>query len=1231
MAANTPLEQIGVETVVASLDKFVKDMQTYIKQIKGATDETKKYQDQSKKTQTTAKKNNAAFSSMGKGLKDIKQSIKGFATSAANSIPILGAFGGAITVALGPIGIAIGLVAALGAGIVALGKRGGEIQAVRTAFGNLVAPILESGESLEGFVDNLKQSAGGTIAELDLLKQTNLALAGTSGALKETFARALPDLLQTAQVQAAATGQSVDFLFESLVVGIKRGSPLLIDNTGLVLNMSDAYQTMADELGVSVTQLTDQQKQIAIINATVAAGNEAVAAAGGIQITANTEIARSQAILRDTVDSLALSLEPLAAVILRVINIGLQWVGSIVQDLAPKIRWFGEFIRDGFAQIQSIMNAFSKGTTQGIIFFGDTFLGQVIQKILPAINFLKNGFLELGQFLKNAITAYLQFSVNVAAAIGNGLMAGANTFIFPAVIQIATFIADFLAGFSPPKKGPLSTIDKGAANVMSAWTEGFVGAFQPQAIEDVAGQVNTIMGDISELGIKQVGERLKQLDQQIQPFVEQVKIVKDQFQAMQSATEAGMRAIDRQLNSAMEALMRGDEGAAELVQSLNIQREALQNNLDLEQQRMDAAEIQLAFAKSQQQQERTLLELQKARLGEQKKITKESIKQVEETKEAIPKAPKKLTGKATPIEAAAVGGGGAALSPALEKEMETFGQGGPTENPFEGLLEFGAELSTDFMSGLSAGGELDQFQSNISELGSQVDRIAESDPVKGIVGAFEGLGTDLGDAAKEAVSSFIGFFTDPQMEGSLAQFIARINSEGFAAVFGDISEGITSWFTSDLVPTFKEGINSVVLSFTDPSNPDSLYSKFQLFSSDFGASFGDISEGVKSWFSDLEPTFKAGINSIVLSFTDPSNPDSLYSNFQLFATDFGGNFGDMTEGITSWFTNDIVPIFREGVALILSVFKDPSDPDSLYSRFQEFSTDFGAIVGDIGETLKATVGTWITDNLIIPIQEKVNEFFDIANEEGFFGAFLTMSDDIIFAVGDMLGIFNSLFDPVRAFAAGETEGGGLPALVDSIVDILGQMPQKIFDALSNMGLIFYAVFIEPFAKIIDQFIILVNELLANITDSDVFDFLKSNPVTAGLFQAVPDQLVIPTVSATLNPAGLTPVFPTATKQARGGILQGPAMVNTGERGMESHFLAPQQAMMTFSNQFVRAMETISNALMSDGGGGMNIAQPINNNSSTATDNRSYTVNAKTQNGLSGADLMNQMAINRIFD
>ena len=93
-----------------------------------------------------------------------------------------------------------------------------ELEGVKTAFDRLNKP---------GLLENLQSSTKNTVSNLELMKAAVRA---------ENFKIPLNELgtlLEFAQRRAKDTGESVDYLVNSIVMGIGRKSPLILDNLGI--------------------------------------------------------------------------------------------------------------------------------------------------------------------------------------------------------------------------------------------------------------------------------------------------------------------------------------------------------------------------------------------------------------------------------------------------------------------------------------------------------------------------------------------------------------------------------------------------------------------------------------------------------------------------------------------------------------------------------------------------------------------------------------------------------------------------------------------------------------------------------------------------------------------------------------------------------------------------------------------------------------------------------------
>ena len=127
-----------------------------------------------------------------------------------------------------------------------------------------------AGVASEEVLASMQEMTNGTITRLDLMRtasQANLLGIGFTE---------MPKLLEIARASAVATGQSLSFMFDSIVTGIGRGSPLILDNLGIILKIGEANQNYAEQLGKTVEEMTTAEKKQAILNATLIAGEDII-------------------------------------------------------------------------------------------------------------------------------------------------------------------------------------------------------------------------------------------------------------------------------------------------------------------------------------------------------------------------------------------------------------------------------------------------------------------------------------------------------------------------------------------------------------------------------------------------------------------------------------------------------------------------------------------------------------------------------------------------------------------------------------------------------------------------------------------------------------------------------------------------------------------------------------------------------------------------------------------
>lgn len=180
----------------------------------------------------------------------------------------------------------IGLVAGIGASYLTfrtlkkvleesfeMAKYAAQVSQVEVAFKNMAESV---GEDSVKIVEDLKRMSLGTIDKLNLIKGASRA------ALFDIPLDKLDELMKISMASATATGESVQYMFDSIVTGIGRASPLILDNLGLQLKVDEATEAYAKSLGKSADSLTMIERKQAILNTVLEAGGEIMKKVGKV-------------------------------------------------------------------------------------------------------------------------------------------------------------------------------------------------------------------------------------------------------------------------------------------------------------------------------------------------------------------------------------------------------------------------------------------------------------------------------------------------------------------------------------------------------------------------------------------------------------------------------------------------------------------------------------------------------------------------------------------------------------------------------------------------------------------------------------------------------------------------------------------------------------------------------------------------------------------------------------
>lgn len=937
--SNSSLRLVGARAIVEGMPAYKASMDAVNKALDTA----------GLKSEQAAKRSGAmskAYDAMGKAASVAERVVSGAATGIAAKVAVMaaavvGSIGAVISILViglaAAIGVAVGAVGALVAGLAALSSRGAGYEGVIDSFERLTASVQLSSTAL---YEDLRTAAAGTVADLDLLRQANVALAGASGETGKQFGEALPRLLEIARAQARATGQDVTFLFESLVTGIKRTSPMIIDNIGLVLKVGEANAAYAESIGKTVEQLSGAEQQAALLQATLAAGEQVLATYGNAGETLATKLERAKASITNILDYLAIALQPVAKAIMDAINPVLTGIANFVRNAVPYIQALGMLF----------VNAIKP--------FLDQIKGVADQLNSPgaARSFFNGAMNTFGAFLRGVVLTGVQ--------------------IVQAVAAIANAIADLLIGFSPPKKGPLSMIDKGGANVMAAWMDGLVGGFSLEPVEKVAAQVAAALGPVAAMALAQIDARLAQLDSAIKPFQDRLSIVRAEFDAIAKIGELAIKGVQRQLETAVQALIKGGTGSGELVRKLDAQRQAIEDTLSAQQQQTEEYELQLAIAEAMQARERAILNVRKSQIPALAATAAAIGKASQSSGGAADKPPKEETGSGG--EPPALPGSGFTGAPV----EDLFGIG---TNPAK-IKQMGLELTDSFNAGFGDAGDL--WATATGALTKGGNRLED---------AFSGLGPRIQERMNEMTGGFIQGLQKLALAADehLTQFGIKWDTfwGGLPARVGTAIAPFVESFNEVVNGPFLTAVRDFILFHTDIANPEGIIGFFAAIPANIQAAL----EGLGEWVN--KSLVLPIINQVAL----------IQAGFDIF-------FNGEGEGSLQW-------IFAQALKFLTSIPAAVGAALLPVARFMA-STFVNPIIGGLNQVMTAFV------TLLRNLREPVAQVLDLLGEGirlGTVAGLLTGGDGGFKNLAAQLRSATFDFTPLAQWtpgASGSEAGGG---------------------------------------------------------------------------------------------------------------------------------------------------------------------------------------------------------------
>jgi len=174
-------------------------------------------------------------------------------------------------------------------------ERGSQIDDVSSAFENLTA---KAGGVADVFLKDLKDATGQTISSFELMEKANRSLQ--SGIKPDQYL----ELAKAARVLAEETGGNLVDELANLERAFATGQDQILKNRLGVLDLAKAQEALAKELGITASELSEEQKIFASRNAIVEAARKKTAEFGKVENDAGDAIAQVVTALKDKRDEL---------------------------------------------------------------------------------------------------------------------------------------------------------------------------------------------------------------------------------------------------------------------------------------------------------------------------------------------------------------------------------------------------------------------------------------------------------------------------------------------------------------------------------------------------------------------------------------------------------------------------------------------------------------------------------------------------------------------------------------------------------------------------------------------------------------------------------------------------------------------------------------------------------------------------------------------------------------
>lgn len=349
---------------------------------------------------------------------------------------VKGALGGMAQIAGGIIGAQV--LGKLAEGIRGIGDAvidAAPVEGLRMAFEGFATA---SGQASDALLGDLNRASMGMVAQRDLMKSYNMA----TQLVGQSFANTLPDAMQHLTKVSAATGEDMGFMMDSLVRGVGRLSPMILDNLGIQVSLTEAYDKFADANGLVASEMTKGEQQAALMAEVMSKLETNTAALPSVAGTAAQGIAAFKAQVQNAKDEIGTAFLP-------VLNGMLDSFMELWAEHGPQVI---AFFRDHLAPAIGTVASFITSNLMPAVEGAGGFFQGLMAKVQPVIDWFQNNIVPAFQPVIDAFQAVLppvlaafgDLWTNVLQPAIQGFVGFLETSVLPLVSALASLIGTAL-------------------------------------------------------------------------------------------------------------------------------------------------------------------------------------------------------------------------------------------------------------------------------------------------------------------------------------------------------------------------------------------------------------------------------------------------------------------------------------------------------------------------------------------------------------------------------------------------------------------------------------------------------------------------------------------------------------------------------------------------------------------------------------------------------------------